>query len=320
MTWIDTLGRKNPIYTYFKKPSSRFVTHAGTVIRDRLTEEKSEKPSNDGTKGDFMERFLEAQRLHPQIVTDGNLAMYVATNFLAGSDTTAVTLRSIIYYTLRTPGVLQKLRRELDEHAVEYPVSWKTSQTLPYLDAIVKEAMRMHPIGAIMFERKIPSTGLTLPSGHKLPAGSTVAMTPWTLNFDESIFGERPREFKPERWLPGDVEGETEEQAMERVNVMKRNDFTFSYGPRVCLGKHIALLEIYKIVPSLFGLFDVSRSSSILLGRPGRKLWKYANGVQIKFVHPEREWKVEGQFFARQYDMDVTFAWREGVDRQKYVV
>lgn len=320
MTWIDTIGRRNPIYAYFKKPSSKFITHASTFIRDRLAEEKSPEKTPDGTKGDFMERFLEAQRLHPKVVTNTNLSSYVASNFLAGSDTTAVTLRSIIYYTLKTPGVLQTLRRELDERVQEYPVSWKTSQTLPYLDAIIKEGLRMHPIVAILFERKIPASGLTLPCGQKLPAGTTVAMTPWTLNFDETIFGASPREFRPERWLPGYVQGESEEQATERVNVMKRNDFTFSYGPRVCLGKHIALLEIYKIVPTLFGLFDVSNSS------PPRRRVEFrldgvvANGPQIKFMHPEREWKVEGTFFARQSDMDVTFEWREGVAMEKYVV
>lgn len=262
MPWVDKLGRRNPLYARFYKPSSKFVLHARGIIQDRLADEKHEAKSLKN-KGDFMEQFLEAQKRHPQIVNGPTLGSYVMTNFLAGSDTTAITLRSIIYHTLRTPGVLERLRKEIDEYVgSEFPVSWKTSQTMPYLDAIIKEGLRIHPIGAIMFERKIPESGLTMSNGLKLPAGTVVAMTPWTLNWDESLFGAEPRKFKPDRWLP--QPGETEEQAMERINTMKRNDFSFSYGPRVCLGKHIALMEIYKLVPTLFGLLDVSTPYIIL--------------------------------------------------------
>jgi cytochrome P450 len=250
MPVLDQWLAKNPIYTWLKAPTNKFILKARTLIQARLTSEKKIG------RPDFMDRFLEAQKQHPNIVTPQILSGYVATNFFAGSDTTAVVMRSILYYTIRTPGVLKKLRDELDASGTKYPVPYKTAQHLPYLDAIIREAMRIHFIGSILLERVVPSSGYTLPSGTKLSAGTVIGMNPWTLNFDESVWGEDTEAFKPERWLQSP--GEEKEVFEKRLAFMKHNDFSFSYGPRVCLGRHIATLEIYKVMPTMLGLLDVS--------------------------------------------------------------
>lgn len=255
MPVLDQWLKKNPIYTYLKSPTNKFIILARSKIQARLTQEKS-----IGAHPDFMDRFLEAQKLHPGIVTNQILAGYVSTNFLAGSDTTAIIMRSILYYTIKTPGVLRKLREELDNSGTAYPVPYKTAQHLPYLDAIIREAMRIHFIGSILLERTVPSSGYTLPDGTQLPAGTVIGMNPWTLNFDEEIWGAEPKSFKPERWLQ--APGEEKEGFEKRLAVMKHNDFSFSYGPRVCLGRHMATLAIFKVMPTMLGLLDVSSLSA----------------------------------------------------------
>ncbi|TID14100.1 pisatin demethylase / cytochrome P450 monooxygenase [Venturia nashicola] len=287
MPVLDRWLRKNPIYTYLKSPTNKFVLRARSLIQARLSEVKH------AGHPDFMDRFLEAQKQYPGIVSNEVLGQYVATNFLAGSDTTAVVMRTILYYTIRTPGVLAKVREELDNSGTTYPVPYKTAQHLPYLDALIREAMRIHFIASFLLERVVPASGYTLPNGIKLSQGTIVGMNPWTLNFDEEIWGPEPDSFKPDRWLKG--ESEETEIFEKRLAVMKHNDFSFSYGPRVCLGRHIATLEIWKVMPTMLGLLD------------------------MEFVHPEREWKVEGYFFARQSDMDMRLKWREGVNREFYI-
>lgn len=250
MPVLDQWLKKNPIYTYLKSPTNKFILRARSLIQARLTQEKETR------RPDFMDRFIETQKQHPGIVTKEILGGYVASNFFAGSDTTAVVMRAILYYTIRTPGVLAKLRRELDNSGTTYPVPYKTAQHLPYLSATIREAMRIHFIGSSLLERTVPASGYTLPNGTKLSAGTVIGMSPWTLNFDEEIWGPEPDCFKPERWLQG--EEEEKEVFEKRLAVMKHNDFSFSYGPRVCLGRHVATLEIWKVMPTMLGLLDVS--------------------------------------------------------------
>lgn len=205
---------------------------------------------------DLLDGYLEAQKKHPDVVDSQVLGAYVSTTFLAGSDTTAITMRSIVYYVLKTPGVLERLRRELDAQVTSYPPDYRTAMSLTYLDACIREALRVHPIASLVFERVVPDSGYTLPSGRKLPPGTILALTPWTLNFDEEVWGPKPDEFRPERWLREEYSSDDEFE--KRLETMKHNDFSFSYGPRACLGKHIAWMEIVELMPTLFGVMDVS--------------------------------------------------------------
>ena len=82
-------------------------------------------------------------------------------------------------------------------------VSWKESQDLPYLDACIKEASRLHPPIAFPLERTVPAEGATV-CGQRLPGGTLVAISTWVVNRDRDIFGEDADEWRPERWLCAD--------------------------------------------------------------------------------------------------------------------
>ena len=84
--------------------------------------------------------------------------------------------------------------------------------------------------------------------GHFIPGGTIIGASAWTIHAKEEIFGKRTEEFRPERWLEVD-EGERKR--------MENSLFTFGYGSRVCIGKTVSFLEIYKVVPTLLLKFDV---------------------------------------------------------------
>ena len=113
----------------------------------------------------------------------------------------------------------------------------------------------MHPVVGHIFERIVPSTGLTLSSGVTLPPGTIVGINPWVLHRDTSIFGADADAFRPERWLRGEDEGKEEFEV--RLKAMKDADLTFGMGNRTCLGRPLGLVEIYKLVASLFAKFEV---------------------------------------------------------------
>lgn len=76
---------------------------------------------------------------------------YLLVNILAGSDTTAVQICAAIYFILKSPAVYKKLSAELQAaNFDDGPISWTESSKLPYLEACLKEASRIHPSVGIM--------------------------------------------------------------------------------------------------------------------------------------------------------------------------
>lgn len=142
------------------------------------------------------------------------LTAWTSSNILAGSDTTAIFLRTMFKTLIDHPESLGNLRRELDEAATEGRLSeivtWKESRGLPYLEACFKETGRIHPPFGLHLERIVPSGGMEL-SGQHVPAGTIVGMNAWAVHRDADVFGADAHCWRPERWL------ECDEQTRSRM-------------------------------------------------------------------------------------------------------
>ncbi|KAK6193521.1 hypothetical protein LQW54_012388 [Pestalotiopsis sp. IQ-011] len=125
-------------------------------------------------------------------------------------------------------------------------VTFKETQGMPYLQAVIKEALRIHPATALPLERVVPEGGATI-SGRFFPEGTIVAINPWVEHRNTALFGADAEEFRPERWLTQDT---------DKLAVMNRHWMPFGLGSRTCIGRHIAMLEISKLVPRLVRDFD----------------------------------------------------------------
>ncbi|KAI2821405.1 hypothetical protein CBS63078_4605 [Aspergillus niger] len=262
MPWLDYVLIKNPLRQLIRGGSTGAVARfARDRLHERLSQGGSKRDDIHERQKDFLTRFLEAKSIHPDVVDDAQVFSYTTSNVNAGSDTTAISLRAILYYTLKNPRVFSKLQDELNgalqTGKVTIPVSWKQSQELPYLDAVIKEALRLHPAVGLLLERVVPAEGLQLPNGPFLPAGTVVGVNPWIIH-RHAIFGKEIDRFVPERWLRGNDESEAEFK-MRRQNMLGAT-LTFGAGPRTCIGKNISLLEIYKLIPSLLLAYKIELS------------------------------------------------------------
>lgn len=105
---------------------------------------------------------------------------------------------------------MQSLLSELDAAAQDAQLSelvgWKESGNLPYLDACVKEAGRMHPPFGLPMERVVPAEGAVI-CGQHFAGGTVVGMSGWVVHRDHATFGEDCDVWRPERWLCVDEEG-----------------------------------------------------------------------------------------------------------------
>jgi len=138
----------------------------------------------------------------------------------AGADTTAISLRAIFYYLARNPSVQSALFAEIDRADaaghLSHPVTFAEAMNLPYLQAVIKEALRMHPGVGLLLERVVPPEGAEFESVY-LPGGTVVGMNPWVVARDRGVYGEDADAFRPERWLDAD---ENRLKAMERANLV----------------------------------------------------------------------------------------------------
>ncbi len=79
-------------------------------------------------------------------------------------------------------------------------VSWTEAQKLPYLDACIQEALRLHPAAGLILERVVPPQGVDI-LGHFIPGGTIVGCNAWVIHRRPEIFGEDVDIFRPERWI-----------------------------------------------------------------------------------------------------------------------
>jgi cytochrome P450 family 628 len=179
------------------------------------------------------------------------LRTYISTPLaqIAGSDTSYSALVHIFYYLATYPDLQSQLHAEVSPAlSPNSPPDWPTLSTVPLLDAIITETLRMHPPVPMGLTRETP----VLPSGQPtkigpyLVPGETVLSTPtWTIQHDERYF-EKPHEWVPERWT-------------SRPEMVKdrRAYLPFSMGRTVCAGKYFALMEMKVVVAKVVGEFEI---------------------------------------------------------------
>ena len=235
------------------------VTFAQARMAERLSEKRAAKASGNETapftRDDLLSQFLKAKENNPTFFHDGRVLVMAVSMAFAGSETTAISLAAVFYYLLRNRRCLNLLLQEIDSAVATGKIearedgltSWSESQTLPYLDACIKEAFRMHPAAGLPLERVTPPGGIEI-CGEHVPGNTIVGCSAWVIHKRAEVFGDDIEVYRPERWL---------EVNEEKRKEMDGTLFHFGAGSRTCIGKNISLLEIYKLVPSFLRRFEV---------------------------------------------------------------
>lgn len=166
-------------------------------------EKRQEKTEDDLGAQDFIDKLLIANSKDPQKISMWNVFTVGMTNIIAGSDTTAATISGILYHVLQNPDKLKKLREEIDDWTangkLSHPVQFKEAQQMPYLQAVMKEGMRLHSAVGLPLWRTVPAEGLRL-GGRFFPPGTEVGLNAWVAHYNPDVFDE-PYAFRPERWI-----------------------------------------------------------------------------------------------------------------------
>lgn len=177
---------------------------------------------------DLLSMLLGAQDVDGSSMTDRQVRDETVTLFLAGHETTAVSLSWTFLLLSRNPDVDTKLAEELDRVLGGRVPTLEDIPALAFTGQIVRESMRLFPPAWRVGREAIEACEV---AGYPIPAGSQLIMSQWTLHHDARFFDE-PMAFRPERWTP----------ELER-SLPKFAYFPFGGGPRRCIGDQFAMME-----------------------------------------------------------------------------
>ena len=218
---------------------------------------------------DMLDRFKRTKD-DEELIDDSRMLSHATSNIFAGSDTTAASLRSVFYHLCKHKTAHDRLLAEIDEAdrggRLSDPVTFDEAMSLPYLQAVIREALRMHPAVGMLLERVVPKGGADV-GGVWLPEGTIIGANPWVMARDKTVYGDDAYSFRPERWLEADE---------KQLRLMDRNDLSFGAGARTCLGKNISQLEMSKLVPQIYRVFD------------------------FELAEPEKSWELHDFWFVKQ--------------------
>ncbi|CAJ0571664.1 unnamed protein product, partial [Mesorhabditis spiculigera] len=217
-------------------------------IEKAVKERKQQRANGGGTSEtkelvDFIDLFLDAEA-EVDLKAEENLNMkrdHVVRHMieeevvmqcflflLAGFDTTANSLSYASWYLTKYPEVQRRLQEELDQVCTTKEITFEQLAELKYMDCVVKEALRFHPLGTVAVAR-VAENDCEL-AGVKLEKGDQIQIDAYSIQVAPEIWGEDALEFNPDRW-----HNLTSEQ--------KDAYLSFGAGPRQCVGMKFAYME-----------------------------------------------------------------------------
>jgi cytochrome P450 len=215
---------------------------------------------------------------HPDYSDDDLLQATLITYMIAGRDTISTSLLWIFYNLTKNPHVVSKIRDELapivSRKAACPTMTFESEEVkgLVYLQATLLESLRLYP--PVPMERKSVVTGDDMPSGHKVSAGDIVIVSIYSMGRMEAIWGADCREYMPERWLS--------ENRRQLRHMPSHKFLVFNSGPRMCLGKEIAMTQMKMIVATVLWNFDMEMVDGQTILPKFSCLLQMKNGLKVK--------------------------------------
>ncbi|KAJ3126342.1 hypothetical protein HK098_007606 [Nowakowskiella sp. JEL0407] len=236
-------------------PSMNFIKNIlKKAIDARIARKQNSAESNDQWSRDLMDRLLEPQGSFT--FSEEEVMNELFGFFLAGHETTANTLTWGVLEMAYHPEIVEKLREEVDRVIGDGYPTFEQLSSLKYVDAFVKETLRIHPVLPINGRTASQDLDLTTSDGNTLRVkkGAMVLVSLVRVHRSKECWGENADEFYPDRWLI--KKGDTVEEFVPSPG----SYLPFWDGPHNCIGQKIALVEAKMMIARLVQRFNVKLS------------------------------------------------------------
>ena len=213
---------------------------------------------------DLLSRLLVAQHEDGTRMSDLQLRDEAMTLYLAGHETTALTLAWSWYLLSQNPNVENKLVSEWQHVLAGATPTADQLHRLPYTAAVIAESMRLYPPVYVIGREATDDLEL---GGYRVKRGYTVLMSQWVSHRDPRYFPE-PEEFRPERWENGLAK-----------RIPKFAYYPFGGGQRLCVGSSFALMEAAIILAAVGQRYRFTLDPDAVIGIKPQITLLPANGI-----------------------------------------
>lgn len=237
------------------KLADTISTNLYNICSNLVTQKQTELATTDpDSHKDILSHLIKTTTLTRQQLVDQFLTI-----LSAGHGTTSVTFTWMTYLLAQNPEVQKRLRSEI-HRCVPSPIEPVSGddlasilQSLPLLNGVCNETLRLYPAINIIYRNTVRSTLL---AGNVIPAGVQVILSPWATNRDKRFWGVDAEEFRPDRWIDVDTETGAERPNNSGGAESAYANLTFLHGPRSCIGHNFAVAELRCLVAMFVGRFE----------------------------------------------------------------
>ncbi|KAK1412894.1 hypothetical protein QVD17_34482 [Tagetes erecta] len=228
----------------FGKISKDVHCRYDALLEDIIKEHEVARKEDTGVK-DLLNILLEISKDESMDIklTRENIKAFIREILGAGTDTSALSIEWALAELINHPDVMKKAVEEIDRFVGKNRLLQESDiPNLPYLQAIVKESLRLHPAGPLIL--RLSTQDCTV-CGYHIPANTTILINAWSLGRD-STHWENPLEFNPERF----------ERKQLDVRGQHFNLLPFGTGKRMCPGASLGLLTIHVTLGTMIQCFE----------------------------------------------------------------
>ncbi|ETO99539.1 hypothetical protein F441_23046 [Phytophthora nicotianae CJ01A1] len=226
-------------------------------VISRSIDEKNRQGVKENSRKDLITLFIEKSEVEytKGVHTKKDLKLmrdFVISFLAAGRETTATTMSWVILMLNRYPKVLERVRQEIKDKLPDLvsgnmrSPTLEDTQQLVYLEAVVRETLRLFPVAAV--SGRSATRDVRLYEGTLIKAGTRIVLPHYCMGRMTTVWGPDVDEFKPERWIDP-ISGKIKMVSPFKFSV-------FFGGPRICLGMKFALVEVKITLAKLLSQFD----------------------------------------------------------------
>ncbi|KZV28450.1 hypothetical protein F511_03253 [Dorcoceras hygrometricum] len=258
LKWLDPQGLRRKA----DEGMGRTMKIVGKFVAERLKEEG---------KKDFLQVLLESEGNGSDKISDHDLNILIMEVFLAGSETTSSTTEWAMVELLSHPEIMAKAKNELAQvFGKGHTFDENHMENLPYLQAVIKETLRLHPPIPFLVPRRAMQDVDFM--GYQIPKNTQVFVNAWAIGRDPATWDD-PLSFKPERFLGSKIDYKGQHYEL----------IPFGAGRRMCAGIPLANRMLHIVLGSLLHEFDWEVDEA---GRKGLADSRERIGITVRKLVP----------------------------------